>query len=157
MGFNSGFKVLSTKNVVGYWVLTIHEWNAPFPVTRHQFRMMCDKDILQLYFEYLNCAMPPLEISYHHTISVTVSCSNRHQVCAGCLLSRQILLGHLDPWKWDWLVIPKCQNGITTLCCVKSKKRAGPKTCSISACLLSGKCQMVEYICVVRNCFRKCL
>jgi len=29
---------------------------------------------------------------------------------------------------------PRCQNGITTLCCVKSKKRAGPKTCSISVC-----------------------
>jgi hypothetical protein len=43
-----------TTNVVDYLVLTIHESNAPFPVTRHQFRMMCDKDILQLFFEDLN-------------------------------------------------------------------------------------------------------
>jgi len=45
---------LSTINVVDYGVLTIHETNAPFPVTRHLFKMMCDKDILQLFFEDLN-------------------------------------------------------------------------------------------------------
>jgi len=46
---------LSTKNVAVYYVmLTIHESNAPLPVTRHQFRMMRDKDILQLFFEELN-------------------------------------------------------------------------------------------------------
>jgi len=35
-------------------MLTIHESNAPLPVTRHQFRMICGKDILQLLFEDLN-------------------------------------------------------------------------------------------------------
>jgi len=45
---------LSIRNGVHYGVLTIHESNAPFPVTRQQFRMMCDKDILQLFFENLN-------------------------------------------------------------------------------------------------------
>jgi len=45
---------LSTKNVGDYGVLAIHESTAPFPHTRHQFMMMCDKDILQLFFEDLN-------------------------------------------------------------------------------------------------------
>jgi hypothetical protein len=45
---------LSSTNVVDYGVLTIHEFNTPFPVTRQYFRMMCDKDILQLFFEDSN-------------------------------------------------------------------------------------------------------
>jgi hypothetical protein len=45
---------LSNKNVVYCVMLTIHESSAPLPVTRHQFRMMCDKDILQLFFEDRN-------------------------------------------------------------------------------------------------------
>jgi hypothetical protein len=45
---------LSTTNAVDYGVLAIHESNTPLPVTRHQFRMMCDKEILQLFFEDLN-------------------------------------------------------------------------------------------------------
>ena len=36
--------------------------------------------------------------------------------------------------KMGLLGYPRCQNGITTLCRVKSNKRAGPKTCSISVC-----------------------
>ena len=50
---------LSTTNVVDYGVLTVPETNAPFPVTRHQFRMMSDKDILQLLFEDLNQSVSP--------------------------------------------------------------------------------------------------
>ena len=50
---------LSTTNVVDYGVLTVHETNAPFPVTRHQFRMMCDKEILLLFFEDLNQSVSP--------------------------------------------------------------------------------------------------
>jgi len=50
---------LSATNVVDYGVLTVHETNAPFPGTRHQFRMMCDKDILQLFFEDLNQSVSP--------------------------------------------------------------------------------------------------
>jgi len=46
----------STTHVVYYGMLTIHESISPFPVTIHYFRMMCDKDILQLYFEDLNYA-----------------------------------------------------------------------------------------------------
>jgi len=45
---------LSTTNAVHYGVLPVHQPNATFPVTRHQFRMMCDKHILQLLFEDLN-------------------------------------------------------------------------------------------------------
>jgi len=40
-------------------LLTVHQSNAPFPVTRQQFRMMCDKDILQLLFEDLNQSVSP--------------------------------------------------------------------------------------------------
>jgi hypothetical protein len=93
---------LSRTKAVHYGVLTVHESNAPFPVTRHQFRMMCDKDILQLFFEDLNQSVSPENLC-HYISSVTVSSSNRHQVCAGCLLSRHVLLGHLDPWSWERL------------------------------------------------------
>ena len=122
---------LSISNVDDYGMWTIHVSNAPFPVTRHQYRMMCNKDILQLSFEDLNQSTSPLKISYHYISSVAVSSSNRHQVCASCMLPRHVLLGHLDPWRWDRLVIPK-RNGITTLCCAQSQKTAGLKTCSIS-------------------------
>jgi len=54
-----GVKGLSTTNVDDYGMLTIHESNAPFPVTRHQYRMMCNKDILQLSSEDLNQSMSP--------------------------------------------------------------------------------------------------
>ena len=50
---------LSTTNVVDCGVLKLHATNAPFPVTRHQFRMMCDKEILQLFFEDLNQSVYP--------------------------------------------------------------------------------------------------
>jgi hypothetical protein len=46
---------LNTTNAIDYCVmLTIHESNVPLPDTRHQFRMMCDKNILQLFFKDLN-------------------------------------------------------------------------------------------------------
>jgi len=45
---------LSITNVADYGVLTIHESNALIPARIHQFRMMCNKDILQLFFEDLN-------------------------------------------------------------------------------------------------------
>jgi len=35
-------------------MLAIHESNAPFPVKRHEFRMMFDKDILQFFFDDMN-------------------------------------------------------------------------------------------------------
>ena len=111
-----------------------HISNAPFPVTRHQYRMTCDKDILQLSFEDLNQSMSPLKISYHYISSVTVSSPNRYPVCASCMLPRHVLLGHLDPWRRDWLVIPKHWNGIKTLCCIQPQKIAGIKTCSIAVC-----------------------
>ena len=95
--FISGIKRLSIKNVVDYGMLTIHESNAPFPVTRYQYRMMCNKDILQVSPEDLNQSISPLKISYHYISSVTVSSSNRHPVCASCMLPRHVLLGHLDP------------------------------------------------------------
>jgi len=93
----SGVTGLSISNVDHYGMCTIHESNASFPVTRHQYRMMCNKDILQLSFEDLNQSMSPLKISYHYIRSVTVSFSNTHPVCAGCMLPRHVLLGHLDP------------------------------------------------------------
>jgi hypothetical protein len=46
-GIYSGVKGLGITNAVYYGMLTIHQSNAPFPVTTQQFRMMCDKDILQ--------------------------------------------------------------------------------------------------------------
>jgi len=88
-------------NSVDYGMLPIHESNAPLPVTRHQFRMMCDKDILQLLFEDLNQYLSPPKISYHYISSVTVSSCNRLPVCAGCLLWRHVPTGHLDPWRRD--------------------------------------------------------
>jgi len=133
-GFMSGVKGLSITNAVDYGMLTTHESNAPFPVETHLYRMMCKKDILQLSFEDLNQFMSPLKISYHYISSVTVSSSNTHPVCAGCMLPRHVLLGHLDPWRRDRLVIIKCWNGITTLCFAQSQKIAGLKTCSISVC-----------------------
>ena len=93
----SGAKGLSKTNVDDYGIRTTQVSNAPFTVTRHQYRMMCNKDILQLSFEDLNQSMSPLKISYHYIRSVTVSSSNRHQVCASCMLPRHVLLGHLDP------------------------------------------------------------
>jgi hypothetical protein len=63
---------LSTTHAVYYGVLKIHETNTPFPVTRHQFRMMVDKDVLQHFFEDLNYAKVPLKNSYHHISSVAV-------------------------------------------------------------------------------------
>jgi hypothetical protein len=81
---------------------------------------------------YTNLSL--LQISCHYISSVTVSSSNRHPVCAGCLLSRQVLLGHLDPWRRDRFLTPKRWNRITTLCCVQSQKTASLKTCSISVC-----------------------
>jgi hypothetical protein len=45
---------IKQTNAVDCGVLTVHESNAPFPITRHHFRMMCDKDILQFFFEDLN-------------------------------------------------------------------------------------------------------
>jgi hypothetical protein len=59
--------------------------------------MMFDKDILQLFFEDENYAMSLLIISNQLINSVTVSPAKRHPVCAGCLLSKQVLLGHLNP------------------------------------------------------------
>ena len=116
------------------WCVKIHAPNAPFPVTIHQIRMMCDRDILQFFCEDINQSMSALNMTYHYISSVTVSSSNRHPVCAGCLLSRHVLLPHLDPWRWDQVFIPKRRNGITTLCCVQSQNIASLESCSISVC-----------------------
>jgi hypothetical protein len=45
---------LRTTNAVDYGMLAIHESHTPFPVTRYLFRMVCDTDILQLFFGDLN-------------------------------------------------------------------------------------------------------
>jgi len=63
--------------------------------------MICDKHILQLFFEDLTSSMSPFEISYHYISSVKVSSYNRHQIFEGCPLSRHVLLGHLNPSRWD--------------------------------------------------------
>jgi len=126
-----GVKGSSTTNVDDYGMLTTHQLNAPFPVTRHQYRITHNKDILQLSSEDLNRSMSSLKISYHYISSVTVSSSNSHPACASCLLPRHVLLGHLDPWQWDRLSILKLWNGITS-CCAQFQKIAGLKTCSIS-------------------------
>jgi hypothetical protein len=59
--------------------------------------MMFDKDILQLFFEDENYAMSLLIISNQFINSITVSPPKRHPVCEGCLLSNEVLLGHLNP------------------------------------------------------------
>jgi hypothetical protein len=92
--------------------------------------MMCDKEILQLFFEDLNSLISPLNINYHYIRSVTAGSSNRHQVFQGCPISRDILFGHLDTLKRDRLVILKRRNAITNLYCINSQKTAGLKTCS---------------------------
>jgi hypothetical protein len=126
----------SITNYKCSWLWRVNNTWIKCPISCYKTLVqMCDKDILQLFFEDLNQSVSPLKISYHYTSSVTVSSSNRHAVCAGCLLPRHVLHGHLDPWRWDWLFIPKCQNGINTLCCVQSQKLVGLKTCSISMCL----------------------
>jgi len=50
-GFMCGTKGLSISNVDDYGMRTIHESNALLPVTRHQYRKMCNKDILQGKFK----------------------------------------------------------------------------------------------------------
>ena len=70
-GFMCGVKVLSTTNVDDYGMLTTHQLNAPFPVTRHQYRITHNKDILQLSSEDLNQSMSSLKISSHNISSVT--------------------------------------------------------------------------------------
>jgi len=92
----SGVKGFSITNAADYCMLTIHESNVPFPVTTHRYRMMCNKDILQFSSEDLNQFISTLQISYHYIRSVKVSSSNTHPVCAGCMLPRHVLLGHLD-------------------------------------------------------------
>ena len=65
------------------------------------------------------------------------------------MLPRHVLLGHLDPWMWDRLVILKCWNGITTSCCTLFQKIAGLKYVQF-LCPPSGECKMVNiyiYIC----------
>jgi hypothetical protein len=78
-------------------VLTIHEPNAPFPVTIHQIRIMCDTDISQLFCVDIYPSMSPPKTSYHYISAVTVSSSNRHPLCAGYLLSIHVLLPNINP------------------------------------------------------------
>jgi len=141
----SGIKGWSISNVDDYGMWTVHESNAQFPVTRHQYRMMCNKDILQLSSEDLNQSMSPHKISYHYTSSVTVSSSNTHPGCASCMLPIHVLLGHLDPWRWDRLVILKRWNGITTSCCTQFQKIAGLKNVQF-LCRSIRRMQNGEYI-----------
>ena len=63
---------------------------------------------------------------------IYVSPENQLPVCTSCMPPRHVLLGHLDPWRQDWLVIPKYWNVVTTLCCRQSQNLF--KTCSISVC-----------------------
>ena len=50
---------ISTTHAVYYGVLTIHDSISPFPVTRHLFRMMCDKRYFTIFLEDLNYAISP--------------------------------------------------------------------------------------------------
>ena len=89
--------------------------------------------------------MSPLKTSYDYTSSETVSSSNTHPVCASCMLPRHVLLGHLDPWGWDRLVILKRWNGITTSCCTQFQKIAGLKNVQF-LCPSIRRMQNGEYI-----------
>jgi len=72
------------------------------------------KDILQHFLEDANQSVSPLIISYHNISSVTVRSSNRHQVRAGCHLSRHIYWTSC-PLRMERLAISKYQKGITAL------------------------------------------
>jgi len=66
--------------------------------------MMCDKDIIQHFFEDLKYNMPILKISYLHLCSVTVSSTKRRSLSAGCLLSNKFPLDILTlEEENDWL------------------------------------------------------
>jgi len=118
-------------------------------VTRQQFRMLCDKDIIQLFFEDLNYAMSPLIISYHYISSVTVSSSNRHPVWAGCLLSRQVLVGHLDPWRWDQLITENVGMELPLYAAYNPRRQQVSKHVQFQCVFPSEEQQMVEYKCVL--------
>ena len=62
------------------------------------------------------------------------------------MLPRHVLLGHLDPWRRDRLVIPKRWKVVTTLCCTQSQKITGLKTCSIAVWPSIRRKQNGEYI-----------
>jgi len=144
----------STTNVVDYGVN--NTWiKCRFPATRHYFRMMCDKDILQLFFEDLNSFMSPFKISYHYIRPVTVSSSNRHQVFEGCPLSRHVLIGHLDPWRREQLVFPKRQNGITLYAPYDPRRWQVSKHVQLQCVYQSAICQMFQYKCVLGHSFKK--
>ena len=81
---------------------------------------------------------------------ICVSPENQLPVCISCMLPRHVLLGHLDPWRLDWLVIPKYCNVVTTLCCTQSQNLF--KTCSASVCSSIRRMQnggIYIYICFV--------
>jgi len=97
--------------------------------------------------------MSPLKISYHYISSVTVSSSKGHPVCASCMLPRHVLLGHLDPSRWDRLVILIQWNGITTMLRTIPKDSRS-KNVQFLCVLPTGECKMVKihtyiYICSV--------
>ena len=148
-GFISGIKGLSITNVADYDIWTIHESNAPFPVTRHQYRMTCDKDILQLSFEDLNQSMSPLKISYHYISSVTVSSSNRHPVCASCMLPRHVLLGRSWPLKSGMIGYPKTMEWNNHFMLHTLPEDSRSQNLFNFSDFPTGECQMVEYICSV--------
>ena len=110
------------------WLLCVNNTWIKCPISSHKTPVQNDvrKRNFTAFLWRSTLTYVPLKISYHYISSITNSTSKRHRVFAGCA-SRTSL-----PLKWHLLVITKHQNGITTLCCLKSQKTAGLKTCSIS-------------------------
>jgi len=93
-------------------------------------------------------------ISYHYITTVTVRSSNRHPVCAGCLVSRHVLLGHLEPWRWHWLVIPIGMK-LPLYAAYNPRSMQVSKQVQFQCVFPSGECQMVNNKCVLWHNLRK--
>jgi hypothetical protein len=81
--------------------------------------------------------------------SVRVGSSNRHQVCAGCLLSRHVILGHLALEDGtDWLS-QNIRMELPLYAVYKPRRQQISKHVQFQCVLLSAECQMVQYKCVL--------
>jgi hypothetical protein len=124
-----------------------------FNNTRIKYPISCHKtpvqnDGRQNYFtafpEELNYAMSPLKNSYQHISSVTISSSNRHEVYAGCLLSRHFFFDILTLGMGP---IGYTQNNVMELPLYtgyNSRRQQVQKHVQFQCVFPSGECLMVE-------------
>jgi len=117
--------------------------------------MLCNTDILQLFFQDLNQFMSPHKISYHYISSVTVSCSNRHPVHAGCLLSRHVLRGQLGLEGGADRLSQNVGTQLPLYAAHNPRRQQVSKLVQFQCALPSGECKMVEYKCVLVTLLQK--